>query len=135
MRRLFKLTDHEALILVAILVLNNNARAKALVDVVQQRFGLSVGLGVTYNVLTRTQRRGLVSTTKGPSTPKRGGRRKIFFRVTAKGLRDLAAMRDQAMLVWRDASPFIEARGRRSRAGYKSEAPELPNGDSRRAVQ
>jgi DNA-binding PadR family transcriptional regulator len=53
----------------------------------------SVALGSVYAALERLETAGLVKSDLGETTPERGGKAKRYFRITAKGLRQVRATR------------------------------------------
>lgn len=59
-----------------------------------------VALGTIYAVLQRLERDGMVTSSLGESTPERGGRAKRYFRITAKGLREVKQMRRALGKLW-----------------------------------
>jgi DNA-binding PadR family transcriptional regulator len=54
-----------------------------------------------YITLDRLERKGLVSSRLGEPTAERGGRAKMYFRVTAKGLREVRQARRTLVALWK----------------------------------
>ena len=54
-----------------------------------------------YAALDRLEAKGLVASSMGESTPERGGRAKRYFKVTAKGLREVRETQCTLVKLWR----------------------------------
>ena len=67
---------------------------------VQQLLGRRVSTGAVYVPLGRLVQRGLLRATLGEPTRVRGGRRKRFYRVTARGLRAARETRRVTERAW-----------------------------------
>jgi DNA-binding PadR family transcriptional regulator len=94
------LTNAELLVMSAVLRLNNNAYGVPIVEELERnRHPMSVA--TMYVVLGRLEERGLVASTMGEATPERGGRAKRYFRVTAKGVREVRALQQTLLRLWR----------------------------------
>jgi DNA-binding PadR family transcriptional regulator len=57
-------------------------------------------MGSVYITLARLERNGLVSSKLGEATAERGGRAKTYFRITAKGLREVRQAQRTLMNLW-----------------------------------
>jgi PadR family transcriptional regulator PadR len=73
---------------------------------IKQTIGQEIALGTIYAVLERLERNGLASSTLGESTPERGGRAKRYFRITAKGLREVNRLRRAFGKLWQGVPEF-----------------------------
>jgi len=94
------LTNSELLVLSVVLRLSNNAYGVTIVQELERnRHRMSVA--TVYVVLGRLEARGLVSSAMGEATPERGGRAKRYFRVTAKGVRQVRALQHTLVELWR----------------------------------
>ena len=94
------LTNSELLVMSAVLHLANNAYGVPIVQELERnRHPMSVA--TVYVVLGRLEERGLVLSTMGEATPERGGRAKRYFRVTAKGVREVRALQRTLIELWR----------------------------------
>ena len=60
-----------------------------------------MSVATMYVVLSRLESRGLVASAMGEATPERGGRAKRYFRVTAKGLRQVRTLQQTLVQLWR----------------------------------
>jgi PadR family transcriptional regulator, regulatory protein PadR len=68
---------------------------------IKETTGSEVALGTIYAVLQRLEREGMVRSSLGEATPERGGRAKRYFRITAKGVREVNQMRRALGRLWR----------------------------------
>ena len=94
------LTNSELLVLSVVLRLSNNAYGVTIVQELERnRHRMSVA--TVYVVLGRLEARGLVSSAMGEATPERGGRAKRYFRVTAKGVRQVRTLQQTLIQLWR----------------------------------
>ena len=67
---------------------------------IETRTDRDVAIGAVYATLDRLEAKGMVSSQLGPGTPVRGGRPKRHYRIEAKGLRALHAVRDATARLW-----------------------------------
>ena len=81
-----ELTPLEQMILGAIWSLDEYAYGVSIKKRVVELSGRNMMYGTLYNALSQLVRKELVSKSKGEPTPERGGRRKIYYRLTALGL-------------------------------------------------
>jgi PadR family transcriptional regulator PadR len=94
------LTNSELIVMLAVLRLSNNAYGVPIVrELERNRHRMSVA--TVYVVLGRLQTRGLVASALGEATPERGGRAKRYFRVTPKGVRQVRALQQTLIQLWR----------------------------------
>ena len=94
------LTNSELLVMSAVLQLGNKAYGVPIVQELERnRHRMSVA--TVYVALSRLERRGLVNSTMGEATAERGGRAKRYFRVTAKGVREIRALQQTLVQLWR----------------------------------
>ena len=93
------LTSSELLVMSAVLRLDNDAYGVPIVQELERnRHRMSVA--TVYVVLGRLEAHGLVASAIGEATPERGGRAKRYFRVTAKGVRQVRAIRQTLAQLW-----------------------------------
>jgi PadR family transcriptional regulator len=93
------LTNSELLVMSAVLRLGNDTYGVPIVQELERnRHPLSVA--TVYVVLGRLEARGLVAAAMGEATPERGGRAKRYFRVTAKGVREVRALQRTLIRLW-----------------------------------
>jgi DNA-binding PadR family transcriptional regulator len=94
------LTSSELLVMSAVLRLDNDAYGVPIVQELERnRHRMSVA--TVYVVLGRLEAHGLVASSMGEATPERGGRAKRYFRVTAKGVRQVRAVQQTLAQLWR----------------------------------
>ena len=72
--------------MLAILRLNNNAYGVAIRREIATHTDRETAPGALYTTLDRLEEKGLVASELGDPTPKRGGRAKRYYTVTAKGV-------------------------------------------------
>ena len=94
------LGQFEQLVLLAILRIGEEAYAVRIIDEIEDRTGREVSHAAVYVALKRLDTKGLVSSKLGPSTPRRGGRPKRFFRVKPAALPQLRVGRDAILSMW-----------------------------------
>lgn len=83
------LREFEALLLVVIAELGDDAYGLTIHDQVERVTGRSVAIGQIYTGLARLEERGLVRSTEAPSTAGRGGRPRRFYRLRPTAVADL----------------------------------------------
>jgi PadR family transcriptional regulator, regulatory protein PadR len=82
--------------MLAITKLMPNAYGVAIGDHISTIAGRSYSIGAIYAALDRLEERGFLEARQGEPTATRGGRRKLYFDITAKG--ELALKHSLAML-------------------------------------
>ena len=80
--------------------LGKEGYGRAILKEVEHRLGRTIAAGAVYATLDRLESKGLVSSALGPGTPVRGGRPKRHYRLEAKGLRALNAVREATSRLW-----------------------------------
>jgi PadR family transcriptional regulator, regulatory protein PadR len=93
------LTSAELLVLSSLLRLDNHAYGVPIVEELE-RHQDRMSVATVYVALSRLERRGLVTSTLGEATSERGGKAKKYFRVTAKGVRDVRALQRTLIELW-----------------------------------
>lgn len=91
----------ELLVLLALIRLGDEAYGVPIAEAIEASSKRSVAIGSVYITLERLQRKGLVTARLGEPTAARGGRAKTYFRITAKGLREVRRARQTLMTLWR----------------------------------
>lgn len=81
-----RLGEFELLVMAALLRLGPEAYGVRIREEIERRAERSVSVGTLYKTLRRLEDKGLVSSRRGESTPVRGGRAKIHYRVEAAGV-------------------------------------------------
>lgn len=98
------LGEFEYLLLTSTLRLRDDAYGAAIRLDIQNATGRSCSLGALYTTLDRLESKGLVKTSTGDATPRRGGRPKRMVRVTALGMEAAAAFHDTVLRASREVS-------------------------------
>jgi PadR family transcriptional regulator PadR len=100
MRKREFLGGFELLILLALIRLGDEAYGVPIAETIEESSGRDVALGSVYITLARLERNALVSSRRGEPTAERGGRAKTYFRITAKGLREVRQARRTFITLW-----------------------------------
>jgi DNA-binding PadR family transcriptional regulator len=75
----------EQQVMLAIMGLQPSAYGVSIADHIKQRAGYEPSVGSIYATLERLEEKGFVKSRQGEITPTRGGKRKLYFTVTATG--------------------------------------------------
>ncbi|HKG95712.1 MAG TPA: helix-turn-helix transcriptional regulator [Gemmatimonadaceae bacterium] len=98
----FYLGEFEQVVLLAVARLAGDGYGMTVRREIERRTGRAVSIGAVYATLDRLERKGLVSSREGESTPERGGRARRHFvleRAGAQALRRTQRMLEQ---MWAD---------------------------------
>jgi DNA-binding PadR family transcriptional regulator len=95
----------EEIILLAIWRLDDEAYGMEIREEVIKATGKKWLLGAIYGPLGRLQKNGYVTSVKGEPTPERGGRAKVYYRVTKKGKDALVELYRVQNLIWEGITP------------------------------
>ncbi len=96
----------EEIILLAIWRLESDAYGIAILEEIGKTTGKVWLTGSIYASLGRLLKHGLVESIEGDPVPERGGRRKIYYRVTPGGLQALKDVRKISSAIWADIPLF-----------------------------
>src|SRR5215467_13424006 len=91
----------ELLVLLALIRLGDEAYGVPISEAIEESSGREVAIGSVYITLDRLANKGLVSSRVGEPTPERGGRAKTYFRITAKGLREVRQAQRTLVRLWK----------------------------------
>lgn len=94
------LSRHEEIILSAIWKLQENAYGMAIRAEIEKVTGVKMPFGSIYTPLARLLDKGLISSLEGEPSPQRGGRRKIFYHLTATGKKALIDIHKLQTAIW-----------------------------------
>ena len=94
------LTLNETSVLLAILQLGQNAYGVAIKEEVLRLLDKKISYGTLYSYLDQLVRKGYLSKSLGNPTPERGGRRKIFYKLTKKGAGALKTAYLRQKMIW-----------------------------------
>ena len=100
------LGEFEEIVLLTIGILGENAYGVKIRDEIENRIKRQVGLGALHATLVRLEGKELVNSSFGESTQKRGGKRKRYYQVSAKGEAALLETLEIRKTLW-DAYPDI----------------------------
>jgi PadR family transcriptional regulator PadR len=100
------LSNFEMMILLALIRLGDDAYGVPITKEIEERSGRQASVASVYVALERLSRKGFVVSDLGEPTPERGGRAKRFFRITAKGTREVHNTRRVLMNFWRSLPGF-----------------------------
>jgi PadR family transcriptional regulator PadR len=95
------LSKLELEVLSACLSLHPNGYGVAIQDHIERRTGREPSTGSIYAVLDRLAQKGFVMSRQGEPTPERGGRRKLYYTVTAPGHQALSQSKKALTALWR----------------------------------
>jgi DNA-binding PadR family transcriptional regulator len=96
----------EEIILLAVWRLQENAYGVTIRDEVIRVTGQDWQQGAIYGPLARLHKKAYLITTRGEPTPERGGRSKIFYRLTPFGKEALQEAQRINEVVWVDVPPL-----------------------------
>ncbi len=91
----------ELLVLLALVRLGDDAYGVPVAAAIEESSGRTVSIGSVYITLERLEAKGLVRSELGEATAVRGGRAKTYFRITAKGLREVRQAQRTLVNLWR----------------------------------
>ncbi|MFC2158840.1 PadR family transcriptional regulator [Acidobacteriota bacterium] len=96
----------EEIIMLSIWRLRTEAYGVTILEAVEKATGKSWLTGSIYASLGRLLRRGYVVSIEGEPLPERGGRRKIYYRLTGEGQRALVEIKKINLNAWADLPTF-----------------------------
>jgi DNA-binding PadR family transcriptional regulator len=88
----------------AVVNLKNNAYGIAIRQYVSKATGFKWSIGAVYAPLHRLEEKGYVETIKGKPIKERGGRSRIYYRVTLEGREALLRLKDVNENLWKKVS-------------------------------
>ncbi|MCP4724529.1 MAG: PadR family transcriptional regulator [bacterium] len=95
-----ELTIPEQTLLLAIWRLKDEAYGVSIRKKVEEVTKKDIIYGTLYNLLDQLVRKGYVLKSRGEPTAERGGRSKIYYRLTEEGVNALEAARDLQKSLW-----------------------------------
>ena len=90
----------ELLVLLALIRLGDEAYGVPISEAIEESSGKEVAIGSVYITLERLETKGLVTSRLGEPTAERGGRAKTYFKVTARGLREVRNAQRTLVNLW-----------------------------------
>lgn len=104
------LGELEQMVLLAILQLDDQAFGTKVMEELDSRAERTVSRGALYVTLDRLEEKGMLTSTLGDPTPRRGGRPKRFLTVTPEGVTALQKSRNAWMNLWDGLDSLLEQR-------------------------
>jgi len=95
-----QLGSFELMVMLALIRLGDNAYGVPISEELERRTGRDVSIGSVYAALERLEDKGFVTSELGEATPERGGRAKRYFRVTARGLKEVRETQRALVKLW-----------------------------------
>ena len=92
--------EFEELILLIVAILNGKAYGIGIIEELETRTGRSAAIGAVQTVLKRMEGKGWVKSQFGEATKERGGKRKRYYTITAKGKKIVAENREIRNSLW-----------------------------------
>jgi DNA-binding PadR family transcriptional regulator len=97
------LSRSEEIVLLAVWHLQDEAYGISIREQVNESTGQNWSIGAIYAPLHRLEKKGLVHTIEGEPVAERGGRRKIYYRVTDDGKSAMAQAKAIHESIWKNA--------------------------------
>jgi PadR family transcriptional regulator PadR len=91
----------EEVILLLVLIMDGEAYGLSVRESYQKHMGKSISISAVHSVLSRLEKKGLISSEMGGATPERGGRRKRIFQPTAQGEAAIAEIKASREKLWK----------------------------------
>lgn len=95
-----KLTITEQILLLSIIRLGEEAYGVMIREMVSRYTGKDVAFGTLYNNMDQLIRKGFAESHKGEPTAVRGGKAKVYYRITKKGIEALKTARELQNKLW-----------------------------------
>ena len=92
--------EFEELILLIVAIMNGRAYGIGIIEELEKRTGRSAAIGALQTVLKRMEEKGWVTSAFGEATKERGGKRKRYYSITAKGKKILGENREKRNSLW-----------------------------------
>jgi len=100
----YQLGEFEEIVLLTVGILYDEAYGVYIRQEIKDRLDRKVSVGALQSALRRLEKKGYLSSRHGETSGKRGGRPKLFFRLTALGQKALEYSRESRNGLW-DAIP------------------------------
>lgn len=108
---MIELTKAEELFLLTIWRLEDGAYGVAIKKKIKEITGKDYKYGTLYFLLDHLTGKGFINRIEGEPTKERGGRRKIFYKITPKGIEVLKASMNMHEKVWSGAESLFFEKG------------------------
>lgn len=100
----YRIGEFEEIVLLTVGILQDDAYGVSIRNEIKTRLNRKVSVGALQAALRRMEKKGYLTSKQGETTNKRGGRPKLYFRLTAYGHRALEYSRETRNSLW-DAMP------------------------------
>jgi PadR family transcriptional regulator PadR len=100
------LSRKEELILITIWKLGDDACGIAIRDELEASIGVKWLFGSVYTPLSRLYDEGLISKSEKQLSSERGGRPKVYFKLTPEGKKALVKIKEFSTALWADVPPI-----------------------------
>jgi DNA-binding PadR family transcriptional regulator len=100
MTRRDQLGIFELMVILVLVSLDDNAYGVPICEELEKRTGREASVGSVYAALERLEDKGFVTSELGEPTSERGGRAKKYFRVTARGLKEVRETHRSLVKLW-----------------------------------
>jgi PadR family transcriptional regulator PadR len=94
------LTRSDEILMLTILRLKDNAYGVSIIKEIEKRTGKKLTFGSLWVSMDILHKRGFVKKSMADPTPQRGGRSKIYYSLTSKGIRALEEAREFQESLW-----------------------------------
>jgi len=96
----YHLGEFEEIVLLTVAILNGEAYGVSIIAEIEDRLERNVSLGAIQTVLKRLEDKEFVKSAFGEATKVRGGKRKRFYEITARGQQLLSTVKKQRTALW-----------------------------------
>ncbi|MEO0337650.1 MAG: helix-turn-helix transcriptional regulator [Bacteroidota bacterium] len=103
----YRIGEFEEIVLLTVGILGDNAYGVSIKEDIKTRLNRKVSVGALQTTLRRMEQKGFLNSQKGEANKQRGGRPKLYFRLTALGYRALEYSKETRNNLW-DALPQID---------------------------
>ena len=100
----------ELMVILVLVRLGDNAYGVPICEELEKRTGREAAVGSVYAALERLEEKGFVTSELGEPTSERGGRAKKYFRVTARGLKEVRETQRSLVKLWQGLPELQGAR-------------------------
>ena len=102
----YRIGEFEEIVLLTVGILGDEAYGVNIRNDIKSRLDRKVSVGALQVALRRMEDKGYLTSKKGESTSKRGGRPKLYFQLTALGHNALVFSRETRNQLWDAMPPF-----------------------------
>lgn len=96
----YRISEFEEIVLLTVGILNDDAYGVSIREEIKNRLNRKASVGALQSTLRRMEKKGYLVSEQGESTSKRGGRPKLYFRLTATGHSALDYSRETRNNLW-----------------------------------